>query len=212
MSLPVASVILAVETGSEDDPADMPGLVHALAFHGLQGNRELAPGGATRLVHDAGGVSGLAFGPGQIRYESVVPMSHLDETIWVESQRFRAPTISKPLWTVTLRQARRDPDRAWTIPLEALAAAHGAPGLGHEGREVSEALSGMVERAIAIQMADRMRYTAATLVVVAPVEPEELLARIRKAFADLPAASRKVRERTVPTRQGDEQQNAFQSM
>jgi hypothetical protein len=38
-TLPVAAVVLAVETGPEDDPSDRPGLVHALAFHLLQGNR-----------------------------------------------------------------------------------------------------------------------------------------------------------------------------
>ena len=38
------AVVLAVEVGTRDDPDKLPGLVHALAYHLQQGNRELAPG------------------------------------------------------------------------------------------------------------------------------------------------------------------------
>src|SRR5688572_33260251 len=44
MTLPVAAVTLVVETGSEDDPPELPGLVHAMAYQVEQGSRELRPG------------------------------------------------------------------------------------------------------------------------------------------------------------------------
>ncbi|MGB1274503.1 MAG: hypothetical protein ACPG77_02045, partial [Nannocystaceae bacterium] len=78
LSLPVAAVVLAIETGSEDDPEPRSGLAHALAYHLMQGNRELAPGEALATAHDGGGMVALSTGSSQIRFESVVPLSRLD--------------------------------------------------------------------------------------------------------------------------------------
>lgn len=201
-TLPVASVVLAVDTGSEDDPPSQPGLVHALAYHLLQGNRELSPGAATALVHDRGGLASLAVGPAQVRFESLVPISALPDVLWAESQRLRAPTVSAELWSSTLRWARRDDARTWRVPREAMAAAHGAPGLGHDGRAVGPELHQMVPRAVGQALAERFRYEAATLVVVSPHPPEELRESIEALFADLPDQRRAVRDRTPRWRTG----------
>lgn len=195
-SLPVAAVVLALETGTEDDPPSQPGLVHALAYHLMQGNRELRPAGAPALVHDQGGIAGIAVGPAQVRYESLVPSSALPDVLWIESQRLRAPTVSDELWTSTLRWARRDTARAWRAPLAAMAAAHGAPGLEHEGRVVSKGLDDMVPRAVGLALAERFRYELATLVIVSPHPPEELRETIERLFSDLPQQPRRVRDRS----------------
>jgi hypothetical protein len=195
-SLPVAAVVLALETGTEDDPPSQPGLVHALAYHLLQGNRELRPAGAAALVHDQGGLAGLAVGPAQVRYESLVPISALPDVLWVESQRLRAPTVSAELWTSTLRWARRDTARPWRASGAAMAAAHGVPGLEHEGRIVAPGLDEMVPRAVGQALADRFRYELATLVVVSPHPPAELHERIEALFADLPPQARHTRDRS----------------
>lgn len=195
-SLPVAAVVLALETGTEDDPQSQPGLVHALAYHLLQGNRELRPAGAAALVHDQGGIASLAVGPAQLRYESLVPISALPDVLWVEAQRLRAPTVSAELWTSTLRWARRDTARAWRAPRAAMAAAHGAPGLEHEGRIVAPGLDEMVPRAVGQALAERFRYELATLVVVSPHPPAELHASIESLFADLPPQARRTRDRS----------------
>lgn len=197
-TLPVAAVVLAIETGTEDDPSDRPGLVHALAYHLLQGNRELPPGGVARIAHDGGGLTSLAVGPTQVRFESLVPMSLLDDMLWAESQRLRSPTVDEPLWNDTLGWARRDARRDWALPLEALAAVHGAEGLGHPGRKASPALRAMTPRAVAQELAQRMSYARATLVVVSPLEPAAVLARARPLFADLPESSRHVHDRFSP--------------
>ncbi len=201
-SLPVAAVVLAIETGTEDDPQTQPGLVHALAYQLLQGNRELRPAGAAALVQDQGGVAGLAVGPAQVRFESLVPISALPDALWVESQRLRAPTVSEELWASTLRWARRDTSRAWRAPRAAMAAAHGAPGLEHEGRTVTTGLDQMVPRAIGQALAERFRYEHATLVVVSPHRPSELRKRIEALFDELPAQARHVRDRSPRWRTG----------
>lgn len=201
-SLPVAAVVLAVNTGTEDDPASQPGLVHALAYHLLQGNRELPPGGATALVHDRGGLASLAIGPAQVRYESLVPISALGDALWSESQRLRAPSVSEELWSSTLRWARRDPSRSWRVPREAMASAHGTPGLAHDGREVGPELSTMVPRAIGQALAERFRYETATLVVVSPLPPPELREQVAELFADLPPQARALRDREPRWRTG----------
>jgi hypothetical protein len=201
-SLPVAAVVLALETGTEDDPPTQPGLVHALAYHLLQGNRELRPAGAAALVHDQGGLAALAVGPAQVRFESLVPVSALPDVLWVESQRLRAPTVSAELWGSTLRWARRDKSRAWRAPRAAMAAAHGAPGLEHDGRLVAPGLAQMVPRAVGQALADRFRYELATLVVVSPHPPAELHAQIEALFADLPAQPRHLRDRSPRWRTG----------
>ncbi|MCH9683271.1 MAG: hypothetical protein K0V04_17685, partial [Deltaproteobacteria bacterium] len=207
-TLPVASVVLALETGTEDDPAAQPGLVHALAYQLLQGNRELRPGGAAALVHDRGGVTTLAIGPAQVRYESLVPMSALTDVLWAESQRLRAPTVSAELWSSTLRWARRDRPRNVRIPRAAMAAAHGVPGLEHEGRAVGPTLQSMVPRAIGQALAERMRYDIATLVVVSPHPPQELREQIEGLFADLPARPRELRDRQPRWRTGSAPQES----
>jgi len=201
-SLPVAAVVLALETGTEDDPQSQPGLVHALAYHLLEGNRELRPAGAPALVHDQGGIAGIAVGPAQVRYESLVPISALPDVLWLESQRLRAPTVSEELWTSSLRWARRDTARGWRAPLAAMAAAHGATGLEHEGRVVGPGLDDMVPRAVGQALAERFRYEIATLVVVSPHPPAELRERIEGLFAELPAQPRRARDRSPRWRTG----------
>jgi hypothetical protein len=168
----------------------------------LQGNRELRPAGAPALVHDQGGVAGIAVGPAQVRYESLVPISALPDVLWLESQRLRAPTVSAELWSATLRWARRDTTRVWRAPLLAMAAAHGATGLEHEGRIVGPGLDEMVPRAVGQALAERFRYELATLVVVSPHPPAELRERIEGLFSELPAQPRHVRDRSPRWRAG----------
>ena len=187
-SLPVAAIVLAVETGTEDDPADAPGLVHALAYHLLQGNRELSPHGVAQLVHDGGGVTALAIGPAQIRYESLVPASLFDDVLWAEAQRLRAPTVTEPLWKDTPEAAR--------------AAIHQVDGLAHDGHRVPPELDGLGTRAISTALAERFTVDRATLVVVAPMSPDLVLNRVLPLFSDLPPAERRARDRTTPARSG----------
>ncbi|MCA9705379.1 MAG: hypothetical protein KDK70_06000, partial [Myxococcales bacterium] len=201
-TLPVAAVMLVVETGTEDDPPSQPGLVHALAYHLLQGNRELIPGGAAALVHDRGGITSITVGPAQVRFESLVPISALPDALWIESQRLRAPTVSEALWTNTLRWARADKSIRWQVPRAAAAAAHGVPGLAHDGREVPAELGQMLPRAIGQALAERFRYAHATLVVVSPHPPAELHDTIAELFAELPAVDRRRRDRTPRFRTG----------
>ncbi len=201
-TLPVAAVVLAVETGTEDDPADQPGLVHALAYQLLQGNRELSPHGVAQLVHDGGGVTALAIGPAQIRYESLVPVSLLDDVLWAEAQRLRAPTVSAPLWKDTLRWARRDPGRERTVPTAGLAAVHQVDGLAHDGHATPAELDALGTRAISTALAERFTVERATLVVVAPMSPDLVLNRVLPLVADLPPTARRARDRTTAVRSG----------
>jgi hypothetical protein len=197
LTLPVAAIALAVETGTEDDPNDAPGLVHALAYHLLQGNREYAPSGIARAVHGNGGVTSLAIGPAQVRYESLVPASMMAEMIAAEASRLRAPTVSETLWKDTLRSARRDRARSWAVPAALRVSAHQADGLAHDGHVVSPALEGLSQRAVESHLAERFTYDRATLVVVAPDSPEVALVGVIAAFADLPATARRARDRTA---------------
>ena len=204
-TLPVAAVVLAVETGTEDDPADQPGLVHALAFQLLQGNRDLAPGGVTEMVDDGGGVASLAIGPAQVRFESLLPTSLLDDVLWAETHRLRAPTVTPRLWAETLSWARRDAPHPSTLAPDVLAAVHDVPGLGHEGRHTSPALEAMTEREVAAALVDWFGYDRATLVVVAPQPPEATLAAVQGLLADLPPHARRIPARaTVPSPAADE--------
>ncbi|PCC71875.1 hypothetical protein SAMN02745121_03227 [Nannocystis exedens] len=198
LSLPVAAVVLAVETGSEDDPPEHPGLVHALAYHLHQGNRELRPGEAIAAAQDAGGVHLLATGPGQIRFESLVPISRLGEVLFAESQRLRFPTVDKRRWDISLGWAGSDVRSPAGLRPTDLAAVHGAPGLGHDGRAVDRSLADLSPAALAAALAAKFSYTRATLIVVAPEPPEEILDQVRARFADLPPAARALPVRPRP--------------
>jgi len=201
-TLPVAAVVLAVETGTEDDPNDAPGLVHALGYHLLQGNREYAPSGIARAVHGNGGVTSLAIGPAQVRYESLVPASMMAEMVAAEASRLRAPTVSETLWKDTLRNARRDRARPWGVPAPLRASAHQAEGLAHDGHVVTDAIEALSERAVGSQLAERFTYDRATLVVVAPESPEVALVGVIAAFADLPPTPRRARDRSATPQRG----------
>jgi hypothetical protein len=202
-TLPVASVVLAIERGSEDDPEAIPGLHHALAYHLLQGNREHAPGGITRLVHDGGGVTALATGAAQIRFESLVPVSTLADLVAAETGRLRAPTVGEELWQDSLVWARRDPAQAWGAPLAAIAAAHGVPALAQNGRQVSEGLEQLDVRGVSAALADRFRYERATLVIVGPYPPIATFALVDAHLSDLPPRKRHLVERKVRRVGGD---------
>ncbi|MEM6290172.1 MAG: hypothetical protein AAGA54_02875 [Myxococcota bacterium] len=196
-SLPVAAVVLAVERGSEDDPSELPGLHHALAYQLLQGNRTMPPGGIQSMVQDGGGIAYLATGPAQIRFESLVPVSLLADVIEAEAERFIAPTVTEALWKESLSAARRDIPRKRLAPRVALAAAHGVRGLDHDGRAVPPALGELEVRAVQTRLDALTRYEQATLVVVAPTERETTMATIEAAFADHPARPRSVAKRVV---------------
>lgn len=200
MTLPVAAVTLAIETGSEDDPQELPGLVHALAYQIEQGNRELRPGEAIATAQDAGGVYRMASGLAQVRYESVVPMSRLDAVLWVESQRLRFPNATAERWQQTLGWAASDDRSSSRLRPEALAYVHGSAGLGHEGREAGKALAAVTEGALAAQLAGKFSYARSVLVVVAPESAEVLLGRLSPLFADLPQTAHVAPTRVVGPR------------
>jgi predicted Zn-dependent peptidase len=190
VSLPVASVILTIETGSEDDPPESPGLVHALAYQLLQGNRELRPGESIAVAQDAGGLQNLRTGVAQVRFESLVPVTRLDAMLWVESQRLHAPNTAATRWQQALGWAAADERGGSRLRPEALAYLHGATGLGHDGRAVGKPLATLTEAALANHLAGKFSYARATLVVVAPESPERLLELVRPLFAALPQTRR----------------------
>lgn len=196
-SLPVASVVLTLEHGSEDDPEDLPGLHHALAYQLLMGNRGTAPGAIQSMVQDAGGIAFLATGPGQTRFESLVPITLLDELIHAETRRFRAPTVTESLWKETLISARRDTARRRTASWPATALAHGAAGLAHPPRAVPDALGKLEVPRIEAELARRARYEFATLVVVSPLPLEDTFTKVQDAMDDLPERPRRVATRDI---------------
>jgi hypothetical protein len=191
-SLPVAAVVLAVDVGTEDDPEERPGLIHALSYHLQQGNRELQPGQAVASAHDVGGIASMAVGHAQVRFESLVPVSQLDRTLWVESQRLRAPTVNETLWLKSLTYARSDRRPKYPVPANVLATAWQRPGLGHDGHAVGKALSKMKPADIEAELARLFDYRRATLVVVTPRDPKAVLDRVTSLFSELPQAKRDV--------------------
>jgi hypothetical protein len=197
-SLPVAAVVLSIEVGTRDDPEKLPGLVHALAYHLQQGNRELGPGEAIATAHDVGGIAGMAVGAAQVRFESLVPISQLDAQLRVEALRLRAPNTGRELWLKSLSYARNDDGVKLVVPREAVAAAWDDPGLVHDGRDVGQALADMLEQAVGAQLVRLFDYRNATLVVVGPDEPQALLARVEPLFADLPPRPRKAIAAAAP--------------
>lgn len=192
-SLPVASVVLAVDVGTEDDPEDHPGLIHALAFHLQAGNRELQPGEALASAHDVGGLSTMAVGHAQVRFESVVPVSQLDRMLWIEAMRLRAPTVNETLWLKSLNYARADRRPKYPVPADVMAELWARPGLAHDGHAVPRELGKMLPEAVAAQLAKHFGYRRATLIVVSPREPEKVVEAARQLFADLPTVPRDVR-------------------
>jgi hypothetical protein len=198
LSLPVAAVVLAVEVGFEDDPPEYPGLVHALAYHLYQGNRELRPGETIAAAQDAGGVHLLATGPGQVRFESLVPISHLPDVLFAESQRLRNPTVDRTRWDISLGWAAADAKLPTRFLPTNFALLHGVPGLDHDGRAVSRNLSGIVLGSLAAQLASKFTYNRSTLIVVGPEDPAELLKKVTERFADLPPTARQVPARPPP--------------
>ncbi|WP_146659498.1 insulinase family protein, partial [Enhygromyxa salina] len=174
-SLPVAAVVLALELGTRDDPENLPGLIHALAYHLQQGNRELAPGEAIATAHDVGGLAAMAVGVAQVRYESLVPISQLDQQLRVEALRLRAPNTGRELWLKSLSYARSDDRVKPLVPPEAGAVAWQDPGMAHDGRQVVQALGDMLDQGVGAQLSRFYDYRLATLVVVGPDEPQALL-------------------------------------
>jgi hypothetical protein len=197
-TLPVAAVVLALELGTRDDPDNLPGLIHALAYHLQQGNRELAPGEGIATAHDVGGLAAMAVGVAQVRYESLVPISQLDRQLRVEALRLRAPNTGRELWLKSLSYARSDDQIKLLVPPEAAAAAWQDPGIAHDGRVVVQALGDMLDQGVGAQLSRFYDYRLATLVVVGPDEPEALLERVKPLFADLPPRPRKAIPAAVP--------------
>ncbi len=197
-SLPVAAITLAVEVGTEDDPAERKGLVHALAFHLQQGNRVLRPGEAIATVQDVGGHASLAVGPRQVRFESLVPVSALDRVLWVESQRLRAPTVNHTLWLKSLGYAKSDRRPRPPIPRQGQAGAWGVEALSIDHRRLGKGLGDMSDADVSEAIGRLFDLRHATLVIVSPREPAKVAARVDALFADLPAKPRAARPLSMP--------------
>lgn len=189
-SLPVAALVLALDVGMLDDPEGQDGLVHALAYHLHQGNRELSPGQAVGEAHDAGGLSEMAIGHGSIRFSTLVPVAQLDRMLWVESHRLRLPTVNPTLWLKSLSNARNDQRPRLLIELAAVAAAWADPRLAQNRRKASKKLGDLSEQELIAALDSLTIYPRATLAVVGPETPDKLLARVEKAFEKLPEAKR----------------------
>jgi hypothetical protein len=157
----------------------------------------LRPGEGVETVHGGGGVATMAVGLGQIRYESVLPVSRLAEVLTIESMRLRASRTTAGAWKTSLAWATSDPPRASLLRPEALAAVHRQPALAHNDRAVTDPLRALNEGAVASLMRAKLDYARATLVVVAPTPPQEVLALIEPLFADLPPAPRRAPARPL---------------
>lgn len=192
-SLPVAAVVLAIETGLEEDAESTPGLTHALAHHLQQGNRQLRPGAALDTVHGRGGLAMMAVGARQVRFESLVPAFALQRVLEVEAIRLVHPTLDDGLWQRSLDAARRDRSARPPVDETIWATVWGRPSLAFakRARDTSLAKLPATERASAMQRSFDPRR--ATLIVVAPDEPRDTLAAVETAFSSLPLA-----ERTLP--------------
>lgn len=188
-SLPVAAVSLAIERGTRDDPAHLPGLYHAFAYHLQMGNRSLRPGAALARAHDAGGLSTMAVGSGQFRFAALVPQPAAFDAIWVESQRLRVPTTNAHAWLESLAHARNDSGAGRDAPLPLIAAVWRDAALGHFGHGVSEELAALPIGVVAQHLARNIEYAQSTLVVVAPGDGRELLEHARNSFTDLPPSA-----------------------
>ena len=189
-SLPVAAVMLAIEIGTRDDPPKLPGLVHALAYHLQQGNRELPPGGLLTEIHDAGGIASMAVGFAQVRYGSLVPISYLQRAIWLEAQRLRAPTIESGLWLKSLHYAGKDIKEKDPPPPQLLAGAWQEIVPSTNGRGVSNELAQLSMPEVASHLARFFDYRRSTLIVVGPQSPKQLWKLAAEQFSDLPARPR----------------------
>ncbi len=184
-SLPVAAVVHAIGTGMRDDPEALHGLIHALAYHLQMGTRELAPGAAIGAATDAGGWAGMAVGPAQVRFESLVPLSRLDAVLRAESLRLRRPTVSPVLWAKSLSYAKNDRDGNDKSAREITAAAWNDPRLVHDGRKVDKKLAALEPTALRAHLRNFFHYGRSRLIVVGPESPEALLTRVTAHFDDL---------------------------
>lgn len=193
-SLPVAGVVLAIETGTADDPDGLDGLVHALGYQLQQGNRWLRPDAIIDEVHAMGGLATMAVGTHQVRYESLIPAAGLERLLSLELQRLRAPTVNEPRWRQSVGRARADKRSGGAVPGKALAAVWDEPGLEHDGRRPASTLLELEPLAVSRHLAERFDYSRATLTVVSDAPPEEVLAAVEALAADLPA-----RPRQAPT-------------
>jgi hypothetical protein len=197
-SLPVAAVVLSVEAGTTDDPPDQPGLVHALAYQLLMGTADVKPGGALSRTNDRGGLATMAVGRAQTRFESLVPVLGLEDAIDMEARRLIRPTVSAPTWKRAVSYARKDQRPRPPVPREAIAAAWDEDGLAHDGRVAPKPLQELVLGAVSAQLARLFTLPRATLVVVSPRPPADVLEHIAARFSELPAMPRAARSASPP--------------
>jgi len=198
-SLPVAAVVLAIETGTAADPEELPGLHHALAYQLQQGNRELRPNAILDEVHAKGGLATMAVGSAQVRFESLVPAVHLDRVVGLELSRLRVPSVDERRWRQSVGRARSDRAPGTPVPGDAIAAVWDDPALAREGRRPGKSLRELDLTRLADLLAKEFHYARATLTVVSPEPPAAVLERITARAADLPARPRDVKPNaTVP--------------
>jgi hypothetical protein len=117
-----------------------------------------------------------------------VPLAALDTVLATEAERLRAPNVTAQAWTSALAAVRR---RTPAVPDAQVAAIHGlrTPGVAPEA--ALAALGRMPPSQVAAELAARVGYEHATLVVVSPLPLDDAFARASAPFQGLPRTDRR---------------------
>jgi len=197
-SLAVAAIGLSFPTGYADDPKGQEGLTRALALHLEQGSRELRPGGRLARIHGAGGYTAMAVGAKQTRYEGLIPVWSLWDTLTDLTGVLRNPTVNEIRWRQSVSRATKDRSGVPRIGAQSVASAWSEPALLAGSARSGKPLTGLHPAKVRAEIQRRFAVHEATLIVVSPFTLEEVADKVEALYEDRPPGQRVRRPLTPP--------------
>ncbi|MBT2450993.1 insulinase family protein [Streptomyces sp. ISL-43] len=202
-STPVAAVCLRYAAGSRDEPTGRTGLAHLFEHLMFQGSTNVAAGGHSAAVEEAGGFTNASTGFERTAFFSAVPAAHLELVLWLEADRMGGlldaftPHALDTQREVVLNERRERYDNVpYGTGWEQLVAMSFGP--GHPYRDLP---AGSPHDLAAVTPADchaffRRHYTPdqAILSVVGDVAPDRVIAQAQRHFGHIPPSPAEARD------------------
>ncbi len=189
---PAAAVMIRVNAGYFDEPDSRVGVSHVLEHLVFKGTARQRPGDLARTIRAAGGYVNAATGYDGTTYHAVVPPDRWDEA-WdelldaVTSPALDPGELAREL-RVIVEEVKRKRDTPGAVALEALYA------LLHDRHRIRRWRIGEEEALMRLTSGHLREFHAAHYVpsrmvvtVVAPGDPERMLARVAESLSSLSA-------------------------
>ncbi len=192
---PVVTTMVAYKVGSADEDLDSTGLSHYLEHLMFKGTDRLLPGDIDRITYRNGGANNAYTGEDYTIFHFDFPPDRWEDALRIEADRMRNLRVDErhefqQEKGAVISELKRNEDSPWDLETKAIlpllfgkTGPYGHPVIGERGH-----VQGATAAVIKGHYDKWYHPNNAALVVCGSIDPEEVLAAVKKHFGPIPAA------------------------